>query len=64
MGRVDVFVPAYNQGRYLSQCLDSILSQPVDLRVLIIDDCSTDDTEIVATDLMQCDPRVAYPARS
>ena len=38
MSRVDVIVPCYNYGRFLRECVESILSQPVEVRVLIIDD--------------------------
>jgi GT2 family glycosyltransferase len=42
---VDVFVPCYNYGRFLRAAVDSALSQRgVDVRVLIIDDASTDET--------------------
>jgi hypothetical protein len=58
---VSVFVPSYNYARFLSQCVASIVSQPgVDPRVLVIDDCSTDDTEEVAARIVAADPRVQY----
>ena len=45
MRRVDVVVPCFNYGRYLERCVASLLDQPeVDVRVLIIDDCSSDDS--------------------
>jgi glycosyltransferase involved in cell wall biosynthesis len=58
MSRVDVFVPCYNYGRFLRECVESILAQPVDVRVLIIDDASTDETPEVAADLAARDGRV------
>ena len=58
MSRIDVVVPCYNYGRFLRECVESILSQPVDCRVLIIDDASTDHTEKVAAELVVQDPRV------
>ena len=51
MSRVDVIVPCYNYGRFLRECVESVLSQPVEVRVLIIDDASTDDTPEVAAAL-------------
>ncbi len=58
---VDVVVPCYNYGRYLTQCVDSILSQTgVDVRVLIIDDASSDDSAQVGARLAARDARVRF----
>ncbi len=57
---VSVIVPCYNYAHYLAGCVDSIVSQPdVDVEVLIIDDCSTDDTPIVGAELAR-DDRVEF----
>jgi glycosyltransferase involved in cell wall biosynthesis len=61
MAHVDVIVPCYNYGRYLKQCVDSVLSQTnVTVRVLILDDASTDDTPDVAAALVRVDARVEF----
>ena len=61
MSRVDVVVPCYNYGRYLAGCVGSVLEQPgVDVRVLIIDDCSCDDSAAIGRALAQADPRVEF----
>jgi len=60
MSRIDIVVPCYNYGCVLRECIESILSQPVDFRVLIINDASTDDTEEVAKELAAQDHRVLY----
>ena len=61
MSHVDVVVPCYNYGRYLAGCVGSVLEQPdVDVRVLIIDDCSSDDSAAIGRALSQADPRVEY----
>jgi glycosyltransferase involved in cell wall biosynthesis len=61
MSRVDIIVPCYKYAHYLRQCVESVLSQSHgDLRVLIIDDCSPDDTETVARELVAQDSRVSY----
>ena len=61
MNRVDVVVPCYNYGRFLHQSVGSVLSQEgVDVRVLVIDDCSPDDTPQVGKHLAAIDPRVEY----
>jgi glycosyltransferase involved in cell wall biosynthesis len=52
MSTVSVVVPCYNYAHFLRECVESILSQAdVDVRVLIIDDSSTDNTASVAADL-------------
>lgn len=53
MSSVSVVIPCYNYGRFLPDCVASALtSQPgVDVRVLIIDDASTDDSAQVAKQL-------------
>ena len=59
MSRIDVFVPCYNYGRFLSQCVNSVLRQTgVDVRVLVIDDASSDNTSEVAAALAREDVRV------
>jgi GT2 family glycosyltransferase len=65
MTKVDVVVPCYNYGRFLAECVGSVLEQSVrDLRVLIIDDASTDDSLSVARKLAEKDPRVSVVAHS
>jgi glycosyltransferase involved in cell wall biosynthesis len=55
---VGVVIPAYNYARYLTECVQSVLSQrDVDVNVIIVDDCSTDDTPRV-TEALMGDPRV------
>jgi GT2 family glycosyltransferase len=61
MYRVDAIVPCYNYGRYLRDCVESVTSQAgVDVRVLIIDDASTDNTCEVGARLASEDARVSY----
>jgi glycosyltransferase involved in cell wall biosynthesis len=59
MAKVDVVVPCYNYGRFLKACVHSVLNQSVrDVRVLIIDDASSDNSALVAQRLAVEDPRV------
>ena len=65
MSHVDVVVPCYNYARFLPHCVSSVLAQHgVRVRVLIIDDCSTDETEEVGRDLAQQDDRVEFRRHS
>ncbi|WP_028060554.1 glycosyltransferase family 2 protein [Candidatus Solirubrobacter pratensis] len=58
---VSVIVPCYRYAEILEGCVDSVLSQAgVEVRVLILDDCSPDDTPAVASRLAAQHPRVEY----
>lgn len=41
---ISVVVPSYNSGNYLIKAVDSALIQGVDKEIIVIDDCSTDDS--------------------
>jgi glycosyltransferase involved in cell wall biosynthesis len=57
--RIDVIIPCYNYGRFLYQCVNSVLGQAgVDVRVLVIDDASPDNTAEVAEALARENPRL------
>ncbi|GAA2150942.1 glycosyltransferase [Kitasatospora kazusensis] len=60
MSTVSVVIPCYKYGHYLADCVSSVLDeQPgVDVRVLIIDDCSPDDSAEAALKLAAGDPRI------
>ncbi|MBY9067941.1 glycosyltransferase [Hyphomonas sp. WL0036] len=61
MTSVDVVVPCYNYAHYLEGCIATVLSQrDVEVRILIINDCSPDNTEEVAQRLAESDPRITY----
>lgn len=61
MSRVDVVIPCYNYAHFLRQCVASALDQSdVDVRVLIIDDCSPDDTEVIGRHLAGQDNRIEF----
>lgn len=63
MASVDVAVPCYQYGRYLPGCVASVLSQGIDdVRILIIDNASTDDSLDVARGLAATDKRVSVVA--
>ena len=64
MASIDVIVPSYNYARYLPDCIASILAQPVDdLRIVVIDNKSTDDSLAVAQELASADGRIEVIAR-
>src|SRR5437879_1067139 len=61
MSIVEVIVPCYNYGRFLRTCVESVLGQgEVEVRVLIVDDASQDDSETIGRALAAEDRRVQY----
>ncbi|PHS64397.1 MAG: hypothetical protein COB09_08490 [Thalassobium sp.] len=58
--KVSVCVVAYNHGKYIEECVQSILNQVVDFRyeIIIGDDLSTDETRDILIELQQKNPDV------
>lgn len=58
-GLVSVIMPSWNTGKYISESIDSVLNQTYKkLELIIIDDCSEDDTDDVVAGYM--DERIKY----
>lgn len=58
MPKVTVIVTAYNNAKFLPDCIASLKNQTEpDLEFICIDDCSTDDTATILKDLTKDDPR-------
>lgn len=57
---ISVIIPVYNNQRYLSQCLDSVLTGQEDVikEIIVVDDGSTDDTPVIARAYAETDPRI------
>ncbi|MGI4862326.1 MAG: glycosyltransferase family 2 protein [Janthinobacterium lividum] len=56
---VSVVLPVYNAGPYLGEAIESILNQTLrELELLVVDDCSTDDSLAVARRYEAADARV------
>ena len=56
---VSIIMPSYNTGRFIEETVRSVLSQTyTDWELIIVDDCSTDDTDAVAATFT--DPRIRY----
>jgi glycosyltransferase involved in cell wall biosynthesis len=57
--KVTVVVPCYKYGRYVTDCVTSVLAgNTVDLEVLVVDDASPDDSWSVVARLPELDPRI------
>lgn len=56
---VSVIMPAYNAGKYISEAVRSVISQSCrSWELIIIDDCSCDDTVGAAAVFSAADPRI------
>jgi len=55
---ISVIVPVYNADKYIEKCIRSILSQDVDLELILIDDGSTDDSLNICSILSYSEPRI------
>ncbi|PJM74070.1 glycosyltransferase [Bifidobacterium primatium] len=59
MPAISIVIPAYNAEPYLADCLESVLSQSfADIEVIIVDDCSKDNTIDIAHEFEHKDKRV------
>lgn len=65
MPQISVLVPVYNAERFLSACLDSILTQTYkDFELICVDDASTDSSLQILQTYAQRDPRVRIITQS
>jgi glycosyltransferase involved in cell wall biosynthesis len=58
---VSIILPTYNRGKIINSCIDSVLNQTYDkFELIVTDDCSTDETRLVVTELAKSDNRIKY----
>lgn len=56
---VSVLMTAYNRAQYIAASIESVLASTyTNFELIIVDDCSTDDTAAIAKSFTQKDPRV------
>lgn len=61
MPKVSVIIPTYNRATMVCECVASVLAQDnVALEVVIVDDCSPDDTKTRIEERFGADSRVKY----
>lgn len=58
---ITVIIPTYNRSKTLLRAIESVIKQTfTDWELLVVDDCSTDDTIGVVTQISQKDSRIRY----
>lgn len=59
MVKVSIIVPVYNVEKYLSKCLDSLISQTLkDIEIICVNDGSVDNSLDILKNFAQKDPRI------
>ena len=57
--KISLIIPIYNTSKYLSQCLDSVLSQTLkEIEIICIDDGSTDNSIKILKNYANADSRI------
>lgn len=57
--RVSVVLPTYNGQRFVSEAIHSVLQHPSVGELIVVDDCSSDQTVELVSNIAQTDSRVA-----
>lgn len=58
---VSIITPTYNCGRFIAETIRSVQSQTyTNWEMLVVDDCSTDDTRTIVEEFMREDKRIKY----
>ena len=60
-GLVSVITPTYNCAEFIGKTIESVRSQTYEYwEMIIVDDCSTDNTEMVVKNFTAMDKRIKY----
>ena len=58
---ISIIIPVYNAQNYIADTIRSCLKQTYsDLEVIVINDCSTDESETIVNKLVNEDKRIQY----
>ena len=59
--KISVCIPTYNYGRFISASIESVLAQTFqDFELIIVDNCSTDDTEKIVSHYFSSCLKIKY----
>ena len=60
-GLVSIITPTYNCGKFIGQTIESVLNQSYqNWEMIIVDDCSTDNTKEIVEKYVKQDKRIKY----
>jgi teichuronic acid biosynthesis glycosyltransferase TuaG len=60
-GKVSIIMPAYNSEKYIGSAIDSVLKQSYfNWELIIVDDCSNDNTAIIIMNKMKNNTKIIY----
>lgn len=58
---ISIIIPVYNTEKYLKKCIESIIGQThKNLQIIIVNDGSTDNSDLLIKELMKTDKRIEY----
>lgn len=58
---VSIITPTYNCGKFITETLESVIAQTYkNWEMIIVDDCSKDDTQIIVEKYIKKDKRIRY----
>jgi teichuronic acid biosynthesis glycosyltransferase TuaG len=58
---VSIITPTYNCGKYIFDTIESVINQSyLEWEMIIIDDCSTDNTKDIVSQFVKADSRIKY----
>jgi glycosyltransferase involved in cell wall biosynthesis len=61
MPKVTIIIPTYNSSRFIRRTIGSVIAQTFrDWELIIIDDCSKDNTELVVREFTKFDKRIKF----
>lgn len=59
--KISIIVPVYNVEKYIEKCLKSLINQTYDnIEIIVVNDCSTDDSEKVIKKVIQNKKNIKY----
>lgn len=57
--KLSIIIPVYNSEKYLKRCVESVMEQTYkNLEIILVDDCSTDESGNICDSLQELDKRI------